>query len=95
MEEPEMHATHVTNAAQPQSQVAARARLRPVWLVSAGAGVAALAVTELFWAAARLSGVPIAAAGFDEAEAQPVTVGLIAVGIYGRNRWSSSAPGVA
>jgi Family of unknown function (DUF6069) len=89
-----MRATHATNAGaklQPaaQPQPAVSARRRPVWLVSAAAGAAALVVTEVFWAAARLAGVPIAAAGFGQAKAQPVTVGLIAMGIFTCAFWGT------
>jgi len=53
------------------------------------AGAAALVVTEVFWAAARSAGVPIAAAGFGQAKAQPVTVGLIAMGIFTCAFWGT------
>lgn len=83
-----MHATQAANAtAQPQP--VSRPRLRPVWLVSAAAGAIALAVTELFWAVIRLSGVPIVAAGFGQAKAQPVTAGLIALGIFTCTFWGT------
>lgn len=53
---------------------------RPVWLVSVLAGVTAAVVTELYGLAARAAGVPMAAAGVGAATAEPVTVGMFAMG---------------
>jgi Family of unknown function (DUF6069) len=52
----------------------------PVWLVSALAGVTAAVATELYGLAARIAGVPMAAAGFGARTAQPVTIGMFAMG---------------
>jgi hypothetical protein len=55
-------------------------RNRPVWLVSALAGVGAAAATELYGLAARFAGIPMAAGGIGDPAAQPVTVGMFAMG---------------
>jgi hypothetical protein len=53
---------------------------RPVWLVSAGAGVVAAAATELYGLVARFAGIPMAAGSIGAATAEPVTVGMFAMG---------------
>ncbi|GHF13981.1 DUF6069 family protein [Streptomyces spiralis] len=53
---------------------------RPLWQVSALAGVGAAVATELFGLAARAAGVPMSAAGLGAATAQPITVGMFAMG---------------
>ena len=53
---------------------------RPVWQVSALAGLIAAVATELYGLAARAAGVPMAAAGLGSAKATPITVGMFAMG---------------
>ena len=71
---------HTTATAVGQSQSSARG-LRPVWVVSAVASTIALVATELYGLAARLAGVPMAAAGFGQAKAGPITAGSFAMGV--------------
>ena len=56
------------------------AHSRPVWQVSALAGLTAAVATELYGLAARAAGVPMAAAGLGSAKATPITVGMFAMG---------------
>ena len=70
-----MHTTAISTSPQPATAV----KTRPVWLVSAASTAVAVAATELYTAVARLVGVPMSAAGFGQAKAQPVTPGLIAL----------------
>jgi hypothetical protein len=53
---------------------------RPLWMVSALAGLAAAAATELYGLAARAAGVPMAAGGIGASVAEPITVGMFAMG---------------
>ncbi len=53
---------------------------RPVWLVSAVAGLAAAVATELYGLTARAAGVPMAVAGLGSAKATSITVGMFAMG---------------
>lgn len=53
---------------------------RPVWLVSASAGVAAAIATELYGLAARAAGVAMAAGNLGAAKAEPISVGMFAMG---------------
>lgn len=53
---------------------------RPVWLVSASAGVAAAIATELYGLAARTAGVPMSAGNVGAARAEPIAVGMFAMG---------------
>jgi heme A synthase len=55
-------------------------RTRPVWLVSALAGVTAAAATELYGLAARAAGIPMSAGNLGASTAGPVTVGMFAMG---------------
>jgi hypothetical protein len=70
-------ATDAHAHAQP---TATSAPARPVWQVSALAGLAAAVATELYGLAARAAGVPMAAAGLGSAKATPITVGMFAMG---------------
>jgi hypothetical protein len=71
--------THVTTPANP-ARSDTPSHSRPVWQVSAFAGVIAAVATELYGLVARAAGVPMSAAGFGEATATPVTVGMFAMG---------------
>jgi hypothetical protein len=53
---------------------------RPVWQVSALAGLIAAVATEVYGLVARAAGVPMAAAGLGSAKATPITVGMFAMG---------------
>ncbi|MGW4460746.1 DUF6069 family protein [Micromonospora sp. NBC_01796] len=53
---------------------------RPVWQVSALAGLAAAVATEIFGLAARAVGVPMMAGGTGATVAEPVNVGMFAMG---------------
>jgi hypothetical protein len=55
-------------------------RTRPVWLVSATAGVVAAVTTELYGLVARAVGIPMRAAGTGDPSASPITVGMFAMG---------------
>lgn len=55
-------------------------RTRPVWLVSVLAGVTAAAATEIYGLAARAAGIPMAAGSIGATSAEPVTVGMFAMG---------------
>jgi hypothetical protein len=52
----------------------------PVWLVSALAGVAAAIATEVYGLVARAAGVPMEAGSIGATEAEPITVGMFAMG---------------
>lgn len=52
---------------------------RPVWLVSAGAALAAAAATEIYGLAARAAGVPMSAGNLGASTAGPITVGMFAM----------------
>jgi hypothetical protein len=53
---------------------------RPVWLVSAFAGLAAAVATELYGLAARAVGIPMEAGNIGASVASPITVGMFAMG---------------
>ncbi|QXJ22977.1 hypothetical protein AGRA3207_004063 [Actinomadura graeca] len=53
---------------------------RPVWFACAAAGLAASAATELYGLAARAAGVPMQAGGVGAPAAEPITVGMFAMG---------------
>lgn len=53
---------------------------RPVWLVSAAAGLVAAVATEAYGLAARGFGIPMAAGTPGAHSAQPITVGMFAMG---------------
>jgi hypothetical protein len=53
---------------------------RPIWLVSALAGLAGAAATELYGLAARAVGIPMSAGNIGASAAQPITVGMFAMG---------------
>ncbi|MEV4627374.1 DUF6069 family protein [Micromonospora sp. NPDC049523] len=53
---------------------------RPVWQVSALAGLAAAVATEIFGLAARAVGVPMVAGSAGATVAEPVNVGMFAMG---------------
>jgi heme A synthase len=55
-------------------------RTRPVWLVGLCAGLAAAAVTELYGLGARAAGIPMRAGGIGADTAEPITVGMFAMG---------------
>jgi hypothetical protein len=55
-------------------------RTRPTWLVSVLAGVTAAAVTEIYGLAARAAGIPMAAGSIGATTAEPITVGVFAMG---------------
>jgi hypothetical protein len=59
--------THVTSA-------------RPVWMVSALAGLTAAAATEAYGLAARAAGIPMEAGNAGASAAEPITVGMFAMG---------------
>ncbi|HEY4463114.1 MAG TPA: DUF6069 family protein [Streptosporangiaceae bacterium] len=71
--------SHATTTA-PSPRPATARRPRPVWLVSALAGLAAAVATELYGLIARAAGVPMSAAGFGSATATPITIGMFAMG---------------
>lgn len=52
---------------------------RAVWLVSAGAALAAAAATELYGLAARAAGVPMSAGNIGARTAEPIAVGMFAM----------------
>lgn len=60
---------------------------RPVWLVGAAAGLAASVATELYGLAARAVGVPMEAGNVGAAEAEPITVGMFAMGTLISTFW--------
>ena len=72
-----MSSTTTTPSAQPTASRPAR----PVWQVSALAGVIAAAAAELYGLAARPAGVPMPAGGLGAARATPITVGMFAMGV--------------
>jgi Family of unknown function (DUF6069) len=53
---------------------------RPVWMASALAGLAAALATELYGLAARAGGVTMAAGSIGASTADPITVGMFAMG---------------
>jgi hypothetical protein len=53
---------------------------RPVWVVSALAGLAAAVATELYGIVARAAGVPMEAGSIGASTAEPITVGMFAMG---------------
>ncbi|WP_319459912.1 DUF6069 family protein [Micromonospora sp. RTP1Z1] len=53
---------------------------RPVWLVSALAGLAAAIVTELYGLTARAVGVPMEAGNIGASVYGPITIGMFAMG---------------
>jgi len=71
--------THLTSPANP-ARSGPPAHSRPVWQVSAFAGLTAAVATELYGLVARAAGVPMSAAGSGATTAQPVTVGMFAMG---------------
>ncbi|MBM7775899.1 hypothetical protein JOD54_006103 [Actinokineospora baliensis] len=56
------------------------ATTRPLWLVSATAGLAAAAATEVYGLLARATGIPMAAGNIGADTAEPITVGMFAMG---------------
>ncbi len=74
------HSRPSTSPSTSARQTVTTARARPVWQVSAVAGLAAAVATELYGLAARAAGVPMAAAGLGSAKATPITVGMFAMG---------------
>ena len=74
------HPTTTTTTDAHAHPMLTTARSRPVWQVSALAGLAAAVATELYGLAARAAGVPMAAAGLGSAKATPITVGMFAMG---------------
>jgi hypothetical protein len=80
--------SHATTTA-PSPKPATVRRPRPVWAVSARAGLAAAVATELYGLAARAAGVPMAAAGFGSAAATPITVGMFAMGTLICTFWAT------
>jgi hypothetical protein len=54
---------------------------RPVWLVSALAGLTAAVATEMYGLAARAVGVPMSAGSVGAPTAEPITVGMFAMGV--------------
>lgn len=72
---------HTTTTATPVRRAAARGLASlPIWLVGAIAGVAASAATELYGLAAGAAGVPMAAGSIGSDTAQPISVGMFAMG---------------
>jgi hypothetical protein len=67
---------HTTTAALPANLL----HSRPLWLVSALAGVSAATATELYGLAARAAGVPMSAGSIGASSAGPITVGMFALG---------------
>jgi hypothetical protein len=61
----------------------------PVWLVSALAGVAAAIATEVYGLIARASGVPMEAGSIGATEAEPITVGMFAMGTLINTFWGT------
>ncbi|MUN41103.1 DUF6069 family protein [Actinomadura litoris] len=59
---------------------AAAVRDLPLWLVGAVAGAAACAATEVYGLVARVAGVPMEAGSIGASTADPVTVGMFAMG---------------
>jgi hypothetical protein len=55
-------------------------RTRPVWLVSVLAGVTAAAATEIYGLAARAADIVMAAGSIGATTAEPITVGMFAMG---------------
>ncbi|WP_262285436.1 DUF6069 family protein [Micromonospora sp. MA102] len=53
---------------------------RPVWQVSALAGLAAATATELYGLAARAVGVPMEAGNIGASVSRPITIGMFAMG---------------
>ncbi|MEU4681154.1 DUF6069 family protein [Micromonospora sp. NPDC023737] len=53
---------------------------RPVWLVSALAGLAAAIATELYGLAARAVGLPMEAGNIGASVSGPITIGMFAMG---------------
>lgn len=53
---------------------------RPLWLVSAAAGLAAAVATEAYGLVARAAGVPMAAGTPGASATQPIEVGMFAMG---------------
>jgi hypothetical protein len=80
-----MHDTTQAMAARP----ATAPRTLPVWLVSAFAAVAAAAATELYGLAARAAGIPMAAASVGASTAEPVSVGMFAMGTFVAAFWGT------
>ncbi|MGP4023197.1 DUF6069 family protein [Actinomadura sp. 3N407] len=60
---------------------------RPLWLVGAAAGVAASVVTEVYGLVAGAAGVPMEAGSIGAAEAEPITVGMFAMGTLISTFW--------
>lgn len=62
---------------------------RPVWLVGATAGVTASVVVELYGLVARAAGVPMEAGSVGAAAADPITVGMFAMGVLISTFWGT------
>jgi heme A synthase len=72
-----------TAPSAPAAPAAVRTRLlagRPVWLVSALAGLTAAVATGLYGLAARAAGIPMSAGSIGASAAEPITVGMFAMG---------------
>lgn len=80
--------SHLTTTS-PSHTAATVRRPRPVWLVSALAGVVAAVATELYGLAARAAGIPMSAAGFGSARATSITVGMFAMGTLICTFWAT------
>jgi hypothetical protein len=62
---------------------------RPVWLVSAAAGLTAAAATEVYGLAARAAGVPMEAGSVGASTAEPINVGMFAMGTLISTFWGT------
>ncbi|MEV4757911.1 DUF6069 family protein [Micromonospora sp. NPDC049559] len=61
----------------------------PVWLVSALAGLAAAVTTELYGLVARSVGIPMYAGNVGADHAEPITVGMFAMGTVISTFWGT------
>ncbi len=75
--------------AVPAAASATARRQLPVWLVSVLAGLAAAVTTELYGLVARAVGVPMRAGNIGADHADPVTVGLFAMGVLICTFWGT------
>lgn len=64
-------------------------RTRSVWLVSALAGVVAAVATELYGLAARAAGIPMSAGNIGADTADPITIGMFAMGTLISTFWGT------
>ncbi|CCH31686.1 DUF6069 family protein [Actinosynnema sp. NPDC047251] len=79
---------------QPRGATTTTTDVRPIWLVGALAGLAGAAAAEVYGLPARLVGVPMAAGGAGAAAAEPITVGMFAMGTLICTFWGT-LPAVA